>query len=102
MASTLQSTYKVEQDIRALFKGYKIKSHRSHSGSLYMKIFIGNRRAKIRISNHVPYKSKLEKYNVILTSKNACYVTRSRYRYYGYGRLKDLKRDIIYAYKGEK
>lgn len=101
MAKRYVSTYKVEHNIKRLFKDYKITSHRSYSGSLYMSIHINNRKAKIRISNHIPHKSKLERYNVVLHSKYVFYVTRSRYRYYGYGRLKDLKRDIIHTYKGE-
>ena len=89
---------RIAEDIIQRFKSKGHKAyiyHVSGTGSVYIKVRINRRRTRIRVSDHIPYHAKVEKYNVMSNEPDKLYVSRSKKHYYGVGNISDLVNDIL-------
>ena len=97
------SNKQIAEDI---IKRFKSKGHKAYiyhvSGtcSVYIKVIVNKRKTRIRVSNHMPYHAKVEKYNVMSNERDRVFVSNSKKRYYGVGNIEQLINDILVRFKG--
>jgi hypothetical protein len=84
-----------------IIKRFKSKGHKayiyhvSYSGSTYIEVKVNGQKTRIRVSNHMPYHAKVEKYNVMSNERDKLFVSRTRNRYYGVSNIDQLMNDIL-------